>query len=293
MIRNKRPNPNPTLILTADWHLREINPVCRTDNFWDAQWKKIGFIRELQEKYGCAILHGGDFFDHWKPSPLLISNAIKTCPKKLSICYGNHDLPQHNLDLAQKCGVNTLQIAGKVEVLPGGHWGQPPHTMMLGERKILIWHIMTWDGKRLPWPGCTDLSAQEILEKYPDYDLILTGHNHKAFVVENNGRLLVNPGSLTRQEADQENHLPSIYLWYSTSNSIVRIYLPIEKCVISREHIERKQERDLRISAFVEKLNMQNGKISGLDFHKSLEEFENSNNIRQSVMDIIWRAIDE
>ena len=53
----KRNNPEkqrcPNLILTADWHLREDQPVCRTDDFWKAQWAKIDFINDLAEHEGC------------------------------------------------------------------------------------------------------------------------------------------------------------------------------------------------------------------------------------------------
>jgi DNA repair exonuclease SbcCD nuclease subunit len=189
--------------------------------------------------------------------------------------------------------VNTLKVAGKLKVLSEAHWGMEPEKGSLFFPKldgyILVWHVMTWKGK-LPWPGAVITSAHELLEKYEQFDLILTGHNHKTFVEEVDGRLLVNPGSLTRHDADQEDHKPCVFLWCTETNEVEQVFLPIEQNVISREHIEHKNEHDERISAFVERLNT--SQLQGFDFKKNLEAFEKSNKVRKSVMDIVWKAVD-
>jgi hypothetical protein len=295
MIRTKNiAKPNPSAILCGDFHLRETIPVCRTDDFLVAQCLKMGFVSGLQRRYGCPVIHSGDLFDHWKPSPYLLSLAIKFLPDNFYTIYGQHDLPQHSLDLVSKCGINTLLAAGKVKVLEEAHWGQIPTKGSMffpvgPGRKMLAWHILTWQGN-LPWPGAEIPSAHTLLKNYPDYDLILTGDNHKTFTEELDGRILVNPGSLMRQDADQGDHKPCVFLWYAESNTVKQVFVPIGKDVISREHIEHKQERDKRIEAFVERLD--SSQLTGFDFRGNLEEFERSNQIRKSVMDIVWRAVD-
>lgn len=294
MKRTKQNYKKVDAILTADWHLREDTPICRTDDFWQAQWKKVDFIRDLQIKYECPVIHAGDLFNHWKPSPYLLSNTINHLPYNFCSVCGNHDLPQHSLELKEKSGINVIDVALSKDIFyifNKGHWGELPEypSLIMKDKKILVWHVMTWVGNQ-PWPGCTDLSAEQILNKYPQFDLIVTGHNHKAFVVEKDGRLLVNPGSLTRQEADKDEHVPRVYLWYAKSNTVTPIYLPIEKNVISREHLDKIKERDERISAFVERLNT-DWQI-GISFEENLERFEKENKIRKSVMEIIWRAIE-
>jgi DNA repair exonuclease SbcCD nuclease subunit len=290
MIRTKK-EKKPDLILCGDFHLRESIPVCRTDDFWTAQWNKVQEIKQLQFQFGCPVWHSGDLFDHWKPSPLLLSGAMQNLPSQFYTIYGNHDLPQHSLDLVDKCGIRTLEIAGVLKTFAGVHWGASPDIPPSDIRGIplLLWHVMTYMGKP-PWPGCTDLTAQQILDKYPQYALICTGHNHKSFVAEKDGRLLVNPGSLTRQTADQEDHEPKVYLWYSDTNTIVPHILKHKKNVISREHIASKEERDTRIDAFVEMLSEE--WEHGVSFEENLRRFEQANNIRQSVMDIVWRAME-
>lgn len=279
-------------ILTGDWHLREDSPVCRTDDFETTQWRKVRFIAELQKKHQCPVLHSGDLFDHWKASPALLSKTIAHLPDQFYSVVGNHDLPQHSLELLWKSGVNVLIEAGKLNLLSEVHWEQTPKegSLVFGDRKILVWHTMTWTRKQ-PWPGCSDPSAKILLKKYPEFDLILTGHNHQTFIEELDGRILVNPGCITRQTADQENHQPSVFLWYAKSNLIEQVFLPYEENVISREHIEQGVKKDARIAAFVERLNTEWQK--GVSFEDNLEKFEQVNRIPKSIMEIVRKAIEE
>ena len=315
----------PDAILCSDIHLREDTPTCRTDDYQTAQWKKLAFIRHLQLEYNCIVLHGGDLFHHWKPSPQLLSMAILNLPAKFHTIYGQHDLPQHKFDLRHKSGIHTLATDSTLTVLEECHYGQKPikgsivtrmtakgekidtipiqkimsQYIEMGGRNILVWHKMVWQGKKL-WPDQVDPSAKRILKQYPDYDLIVTGDNHKPFVEEYTvylksdptkyvRRLLVNPGSMMRMTADQIDHKPRVYLWYADTNTVQPVYLPIESGVITREHITRTEERNDRIDAFISKLDTE--WEASVSFEENLERFAKSNNVRQSVMDIIIKAI--
>lgn len=273
------------LILCADIHLREDRPVCRTDDFVNVtQWRKLDFISDLQKKYDCLVLHSGDLFHHWKPSPWLLSKTMKHLPERFATVYGNHDLPQHNLELSNKCGIYTLGSAGALEILEGTHWGQDP----IGFNKILVWHKFTYQGKE-PWPGCTDPTASKLLKQYPQYDLILTGDNHQPFVQEYEGRILVNPGSLSRQRAS-ETHLPRVYLYNAESNTVEPVFIPIEEGVITREHLEKEEMRNERIDSFVSQLS-EKWKVS-MSFEENLQRFEKKNNVRESVMNIVYKTLE-
>lgn len=295
MERTKKINKHPDAILTSDWHLREDTPVCRTDDYQTAQWRKMQFIADLQKKHNCPVLCAGDLFDHWKPSPWLLSMASQYLPDQFYTIYGQHDMPQHSLELVEKCGINNLAINKKLTILPGCHWGQEPGkalemiTTDFWRNGILVWHVMNYQGRE-PWPGCTAPKASSLLRKYPQYDLILTGDNHKPFVEEYEGRLLVNPGSMMRMTADQADHRPRVYLWYADTNTVEPVYLPIEEGVVSREHIEHTEERDARLEAFI-------GRLTGeyettLSFEDNMAEFLNANRIRPRVKEIIYKAIE-
>jgi DNA repair exonuclease SbcCD nuclease subunit len=293
MQRTRQIERKPDAILTSDWHLRETTPICFIGDFQKEQWTAVKFISSLQKKYGCVVLHAGDLFDHWKPSPWLLSMTISMIPDRFYTIYGQHDLPQHSLELQDKSGINVLRQAEKLTVLSGCHWGQAPNTNFstnfeFGEGgKILVWHHLTYQTK--PFPGAEGGMAAGILRKYPQFDLIVTGDNHQSFTEEYQGRLLVNPGNLTRQVADQIAFRPRVYLWYADTNTVEPIYIPIQEGAISREHLEVKEKRDARIDAFVSGLNKD--WTAELSFEHNLEKFKQTNIIRRSVLDLVYKAI--
>jgi DNA repair exonuclease SbcCD nuclease subunit len=290
-------NP-PDVILTSDWHLREDTPISRTDDFWKAQWKKVDWVASLQKKYNCPVLHAGDLFHHWKPSPYLISMTAKHLPNQFRTIYGQHDLPQHNLELKHKSGIHALNSTLNIEkfqVLKEASWGQEPTNGSYSfwfengsTKEILVWHKHIYKTIE-PWPGCESPRAIELLKKYPQFDLILTGDNHIPFVQKYKGRLLVNPGSLMRQNAEQIEYKPRVYFWFADTNEVVKKYIPIQKNVISREHIEIEQKREKRIEAFISILN--NKGLDYLDFMENLNLFFKKNKVRKEVKEIILNAI--
>ncbi len=303
MKRSKVTTKRAGLMFTADWHLQEKQPICRLDNFLAAQWNKVDQVAAIQEEYDCDVIHAGDLFDHWKPSPDLLRQTLLHLPKQFYTIYGQHDLPQHNLKLVHKCGVNTLEAADRLGILGkewllkptidtsvvGVHWGEKPEDFYDdGGKKILIWHKLNY--KHKPYLGCTDPSPLALLRKYPQFDIIVTGDNHETFTESYKGRWLINPGSLMRLDADQVNHRPCVIIWFPEDNSIKIRYLTIEKDVISREHIDQKKQRDGRIDAFISKLD--EDWEAETSFEDNLEEFSKRNKVNPKVMEIVYKAIE-
>ena len=286
-------------ILTGDWHLREDTPLCRVDDYWEEQWRKVDFISDLQIKHQCPVLHSGDLFNHWKPSPYLLTKTIEFLPDKFYTIFGNHDLPQNNIEMREKCGIEVLSRTGVLSVLTGHHWNQShpkktiiPSGLNIFQKKVLVWHVMVWQGNQ-PWPGCTDPEANKLLRNTKGFDLILTGHNHKAFVVEQDGRLLINPGSIIRMSADQIDYKPRVYLWFEEDNTVKPVYIPIDPSgvvAVSRVHLEQVKERDDRIEAFITKLNMDWS--TEVSFRKNLDEFFSNNPVPGKVKDLVWKSLE-
>ena len=281
----------PSLILTGDWHLREDTPVCFTGDFQKEQWDCVRFIKNLQKKYQIPIVHAGDLFHHWKPSPWLLSTTIENLPAMFYSCVGQHDIPQHNLELIHKSGIYTLEISGHLTILNGTHFGQEPieiaHSTLPTD--ILVWHHLTYLTE--PYPGATGGNAYDILHKYSQFRLVVTGDNHCSFTIEKNKRRLVNTGNLTRQAADQIDFKPCVWLWYSSDNSVQQVFLPIEEGVVSRVHLEKKEERDGRIDAFISKLN--DKYETTLSFEQNLDAFFNANNTEKEIKQIIYKSIEK
>jgi predicted phosphodiesterase len=286
MIRKSKKEVNA--ILTADWHLRETTPICWAGDFQKVQWESVDFVSELQKIYNCPVVHSGDLYDHWKPSPWLLSETIEHLPDQFYTVYGNHDLPQHNLELKIKCGIYTLQQAGMVTVLPECSWGQVPKNGSFTLYNMLVWHTFTFQGKE-PFPGCIAPKGSKLLKQYPNYDLILTGDNHTPFVEEYEGRILVNPGPLMIQDASEVD-LPRVYLWHSEDNTVTPVYLPFEDAWITEEHLEKEKERESRITSFVTRLN--SDWKATMSFEDNLQVFENTNTVQPSIMQIVYKSLE-
>ena len=270
-------------ILLGDPHLRDSIPSCRDAEFLDEQWECLDAIQELSTKHnGCPVLCAGDLFDHWKPSPYLLAKTLEHLPKNFHTVYGNHDLPQHNLEMRNKCGIYVLEKAGALDVFPNGiHWEQPVDTYQefLG-RKMLVWHYMIIKAKAL-YPGATDERANSIMKQYPEIELFITGHNHQSFIEKIDGRLLVNAGCMTRQTMTEAKYVPTVYLYYASTNSVVPFILPTKGICTVPDNAEKKKERDDRIEAFISTLK-DNWEVT-VDFEKNLEAYMENNKTRKDV----------
>ncbi len=282
----------PDAILMSDPHAREDQPICRTDDFGKAQWDKWDQIKLLQKKYNCPVLNAGDLFHHWFTSPELLTEITKHIPDKFFTIYGQHDLPYHNYDLRHKTGIKTLEQTGILKVLKASSWGQKPQvSMIIKGKKICVWHKFVWDGNKIPWPGCNELTARQVLKKYSKFDLIITGDHHKSFVKTIGDRMLVNPGCLTRQAADYEKHKPLVYLWYAKENIVELIYLKIKDNVITREHIEKQKQYDYRMEKFMSKLESDFLEMY-LSPEEKLKRFLSKNKIKKSIVKLIYKAFE-
>jgi putative phosphoesterase len=282
-------------ILTSDWHLRESIPICRVDNFWETQWYKISQISELQSKYNCPVIHAGDLFHHWKTSPFLLSKTIEELPKQFYTVYGNHDLPNHNIELDYKSGIFVLEHAGVVlRIIKGGHWGvdiNKIEPIIIKAKKIAVTHIMTWKDN-VPWPDCKEPTVNEIIDKLSDYDLILTGHNHRQFMYERNGTILLNPGCISRQktyERFEYNIQPSVYLWNAEKNEIKQHTLDYKEDAVSNEHIKTPIKFDKSLNSFVVKLDSK--WESDVDFETVLDIILKRNKVRKPVVNRVMEMV--
>lgn len=309
----KRKNKEtPTAILSADWHIRGDRPVCRTDNYMNAQEKKITFIQELAYKHSCPILIAGDIGHRplWGDKLLnwfigLVRN--RTSPPILIISIpGQHDLLNHRLDKLEEGGLGVItKSIENFEIELSDCYLTPEldiqiHTFPYSKKiktinktskiHIAMTHQMVIQSqKKKLWNDQIANHGKRLLKKFPCYNLIISGDNHQSFVVEHEGRLLVNPGSLMRMSANQIDHKPSVYLYYAKSNKVERIYIPIEQGVINRDHIDIIKDRDKRIESFVNKLK-DSGEIS-MSFTNNMKQFIKLNKIKKKVKQKIWEAL--
>jgi len=306
-------NKCPDAILTSDWHLRENKPKCRLEDDWmELQRQKLSFIEgvryEIENKFGyiCPILFAGDLFNHWKPSPFLISFALRFMPELVAI-PGNHDTPAHNLERINLSGIYTLALTKFVYLVFNTGWNNRKDwkfellSVPFGQKlvpnnrgkmpSVAMIHHFVYKGRK-PFPGATG-GCSGVMKKLKGFDLILSGDNHKPFTHRNEktGQLLVNPGCLTRQSAAEADYKPRIYLWYARENEVEPVYLPINKDTITREHLDKETERVERISAYIEALS--NEMELGLDFEANLREYLITNKVGKPIKTKIYEAMEK
>ena len=298
----------PSAIFAADIHLRADTPICRTDDFRKTQKLKLQYLFDAGESLDCPIFIAGDFGHRSFWPNELLSEVISLCLKtggrdRIQIIAGQHDLPQHRVERWKDGALGVLHAAEAIEVCDNQQsdiwknfvsyyfpFGQDITKQKLSWKNVAIAHMMVIENNPL-WPGQEAPKANDLLKKYPEYDLIVTGDNHHPFVIEYEGRVHINPGSMMRQKSDQVNHLPRFYLWWAKTNQYMPIFWSIKKDAVTREHLIEKEEIDNRINAFVSRLQVNDDVDT--DFIENLTQFiHNQKDLSETTINKIWQSIE-
>lgn len=282
---------NPDAIIVGDMHIRDDQPICRLDDFWTTQLRKFQWLRELWETLGQPlVLQAGDLVHRWKSSPQVISAMLKYLPPMVAIQglpgqHNAHELekdPLHTLLMANKGWRTGTRVLNPTRELVGGG-------VEVGSKLVLLAHTMILDGPA-PFSG---QMAKDFLRQMMEqgYSLVVTGHNHKPIIWSDPKTAinLVNPGSFTRQTAD-ETHQPRVYLWWAEKNILEPVFVPIEDGVITRQHIATVEERNEELSAFVQSLSNRDLDLT-INFKQNclmlLSSSEVDPGVRQRAMEVL------
>lgn len=236
MIKVKLDDPKNrvNLIWSTDWHLTEVPPARRKDDYRNAVLGKIDFIRGLAEKLHGAGLCGGDVFHYKQPRHpgnairLIIDlyQALRKFPQgRVYGSIGNHDLsydrmdslPQQPLGLLVASGVyHDLNIEPvmfssqdglvkvTVETFPYLAEGKaleaildaPPRLPGITARVGVV-HAYGHPGDAGSLFGEPTIGYNQL--KGADFDYLLWGHDHSRKETETVGNVThINLGSLAR-----------------------------------------------------------------------------------------------
>lgn len=265
-------------IITSDWHLRPDRPLCRTDIDWmETQRKNVAEVFELAEKHNAAVINAGDIFDAPRMPPNVITMLLQEVTRHMCLIGGNHSIQYHKQEFLMESSLGILACMRDENLvyLPcedNSEDGRFEQVAKLPEPmgSILMAHTLTVKSSSDIMFGMKAISAQKLLDKYPDYRYIVTGDNHTAFIYEDDNRYVINPGCLNIQSASHKDYEPCVYLLDTDKDTIKQIKLtPYHDCVTD-DHLKEKRERDDRIAAFVETVK-KGGKVK-LSFDENLEE---------------------
>ena len=280
------------LLLTGDWHYTDKPPRTRTDDYISELHRKI----QVLKNHNLPILQPGDLTD----TPFL---SYLTFRKLLSLLQlstiftvrGQHDLRYRNkgntpLD-ALRDAYEFLRIADSVPYeleknvyLYGASFEEEiPEITTKSSYNILLIHRMISPVKSEDWH---EEEALSFLKKH-NFDLIVSGDNHKSFEAKHLHKRLINCGSLMRSKIDQVDHKPCYYILDTKTDKLEKYFIPIVEGskVFDMSLKEEKTERNEDLEAFVTGLSKQ--KEMGLNLMDNLTAYMKKNNIEEEIRDII------
>lgn len=300
---------NWDFIAIGDMHLRDDQPPCRTDDFWKTQHEKVRMLHEIQidnERIISypPILQPGDLFHKWNSSHYLVQWCMSELPEYIYTIPGNHDLPNHNMDLLSKSAYMVLCKSRKicmgsgttgfypfsVSFFPYGYI--PPYSKFAGkstnnDNNIALIHAFVYKDKE-PFPGCAAPKAKQFLKQFKGFDVIISGDNHQQFEYETENQLLINPGCFTRQRYDEKDTVPCAYLVNASQRKFEKIPLGAKNNVFQIP-FEEDKKRKKKINLFVEGLKDQ--KEIGLSFEDNLKAFIHKNKVPKNIQSKIQEIV--
>jgi len=138
-----------------------------------------------------AILHAGDVDDPRALEPLRAIAPVYAV-------RGNFHLQDLSDGGAALPATVELELAGKRIVVVHGHWPGLPGVLVKGARILTQQLGLTDNG------DINRLAARRLARVYPEADVIVFGHAHRAHVEWIGHTLLVNPGAVCRSRGEQQ-----------------------------------------------------------------------------------------
>ncbi len=292
-------------LITGDWHLRSDTPICRTDSFMEKQSECLNEVAFLARKYRVdAIINAGDTFhrprpDHYQELEIMLYEIFKDIT--IYFIAGNHELLYHRVETINECSIGVIgkykNWMNRIQKISGDvcidlfNFSQnikcPPYSASFFN--IAVIHKFVAE-KKVPFFIRDGIRAQVLLNENPDYNLIITGDNHHGFYYAladgKQIRFVINPGCLNRQAADMKSYKPRCYIFDTETSHYDKIFLLDNRLEdVTEEHLIKNEERDERITAFVESLKT-NRNIS-LSFEDNLKKFMEDNDLEKETENIL------
>lgn len=286
------------ILLTADWHLRDDRPLCRTDENWiETQRNDVREVISIAENQECdEIWVLGDIFDVPRVSPELINMLIDELKKSkvpVGLLEGNHDLPYHNYDNLNKCSLGILETHFKkiseMTKIQSLSVISPAFGMDPKEVKSDIWctHQLVFKDDASRPIDELGKTAQQLLDEQRDVEYIFTGDYHHGYIYKEDwdelpSRWVVTPGCLNIQKGDMKSYKPFVVVFDTSDvmNPFEQHFLEDDSENVSNEHLKIQHQRDERLERCMEAIR--GSMVVELDFVE---------NLRKSLPDMDKRSV--
>jgi len=298
------------LLITGDKHLDNKTPRNRLDDRWETSQRKERFIAQTAYENKCSyVLQPGDFFDNYKASDFLkqwIIDFLRPMPFHTLTVFGQHDLRYHNSNTentplkvleASRCvtilGKESSELpqkSGDISIYGCSWFEDVPGIKYKDQFNVLVMHKMVIKEKL--WPGQEAEYGSHFLEK-TEFDLIVSGDNHRTFILEKGNRFLINCGALYRNSIDLMDHKPICVVFDTDKRDYQIIHVPIEPAdkVFDLTKIKTEKEVNEKLKVFVDGLKEQ--EVRELDFEKELERYIRENKVDEYVQLILNEIMED
>jgi len=290
-------------LICGDFHLTDIKPENRIDDYEKIVLNKFKSILDTAEKNKISyIIQPGDFFDRPNPSYKFfseITELIKNCKTVILAVTGQHDLRYRNLEntaiiaLSKSCDNFQLlqnKVIDKINLI-GVSYGEVIPEPTPDVFNILLIHKMIVAVQEAGWQGDYDLGIDFLTKS--KYDLIISGDNHKSFMIKTKKRFLFNCGSLMRSTIDQIDHRPCFYIFETEDQTYKQFFIPVTiwQNTFDLKKKVKEEERNEHMESFVSGLSEH--KDMGLNFADNLFMYLKKNKVDSTITDIIKRNMEE
>jgi DNA repair protein SbcD/Mre11 len=305
-------------LLLSDTHIRATSPEGRIDDFRKVQARKWRGIIDAYHQNNCdAILQAGDFWNEPSPPYGLVYEFLEMFSRskiKVYTVMGQHDMYMRSSDIRRTANGN-LSLHGIIDILDGTpvtfeenngmvciygisydrqeDFHEIEFSLRKSDHNILVIHDDI--GDKPLYPGHNLLQAEDVLQGWKEFNLILCGDYHYPYIFEDSGRYIVNTGCLLRMTRNDRDmyRKPHFYIYDTLNNEPPRkMYIPISK-VSQTFDLRTKlssEEENRDIQELVSKLRKQ-GKI-GLSYLDNLRQYYKDNEVKESVKALIDEAIE-
>lgn len=286
--------PSFKFIACSDIHIRNSIPISRKDLFYSSLRRKLIWLFKLALYHNAYIVCGGDVFNSVSVPHSVIEDIIRLALKynvKLLTVYGQHDLRYHvyrsykNTPLAillSSLGCTHLDEApfvNDIVAIQGASWGREVPHPIPGKINILATHRMVTENGPL-WEAQNDYITGGTFLDTAQYDIIVSGDNHKSFICAKDNRYVINSGSIARTTILQIDYTPRVVLCSIDGKNIncEWIEVPVrDPLIVFRHNIidEYNKKNDVtkeQLQLFAEQLNTY--KIDKPDFMYNLHKIK-------------------
>ena len=246
------------LLACGDLHIRETTPSMRLeDNFFEEVCEpKLKWIVRTANQNKAAVAIAGDIVDNASTRYELthvISRILKKAKYGVYAVPGQHDMNFHSqkmIDTPYQTLIETGAITDvhgrNVSGIHGAGFGLIPSDL---EAEILITHKCVTE-KEPPFFLKDGISAEDMLNTYPNFKIIISGDYHvcHSFTNKSKSQVLFNTGPMYRKDKTQIEMLPSVFLIDTQTGEYERLYIPCKPYIEAFDLDKIKRSKDIGLS---------------------------------------------